>query len=172
MSNLVEKQNVLGNFVKDNVIADVTSVVEYILTTSSVYGHVESPFTYDDVENYYIDNSEKILEIQDILDEIDTLECLLEDNKISEEEKARLEELRKKVECENLENRIEELRDENDSYADVLEWWQVSPMLLEKLKDKGEVVISSFNYWGRCTSGQAILLDEVIEEIAEDIKLI
>ena len=60
----------------------------------------------------------------------------------------------------------------NDSYAEVLEWWQVSSMLCKKLEEKGEVVIPHMNYWGRCTTGQRIMLDGVIEEIAEDLGLL
>ena len=60
----------------------------------------------------------------------------------------------------------------DDLYVEVMEWWQVSPMLCKKLEEKGEAVISHMNYWGRCTTGQRIMLDEVIEEIAEDLELL
>jgi hypothetical protein len=57
---------------------------------------------------------------------------------------------------------------------EIYEWWFVTPYLYEKLQQKGEPVINS-NYgclWGRCATGQAILLDGVIGEIAEDMQIL
>ena len=172
MNNLVENQNILSEFVNSNVFVDITDVVEYILSTSSIYGHVEPPFNHSDIENYYIDNSEEILEIEDIFTDIETYEYKFEEGEISEEDIKYLKELKNRVENEDLENKLEELKDKNNSYAEVLEWLQVSPMLCKKLEEKGEVVIPHMNYWGRCTTGQRIMLDGVIEEIAEDLGLL
>lgn len=52
------------------------------------------------------------------------------------------------------------------------EHWIVSNWLARKLRDKGEMVsddILGLTVWGRCTSGQAILLDGVICEIAAEL---
>jgi len=55
-------------------------------------------------------------------------------------------------------------------YIDVYEHWIVSPWLARKLAEKGEVVgeVCGLTVWGRCTSGQAISIDGVIEEIAKE----
>jgi hypothetical protein len=48
------------------------------------------------------------------------------------------------------------------------EHWIVSDWLARKLEERGEMVMRDFlglTIWGRCTTGQAILLDGVITEI-------
>ena len=53
-------------------------------------------------------------------------------------------------------------------FADeVLEWWLVTPWLAERLKEQGEIIIEELGcrWWGRLTSGQAIYMDGVIQEI-------
>ena len=64
-----------------------------------------------------------------------------------------------------------------DGYPDselqeVYEWWICSGWLIDKLKAKGEPVLESECIWGRCTTGQGILLDEVISEICEDMGIL
>ena len=51
--------------------------------------------------------------------------------------------------------------------SEIYEWWLVSDWLLKKLYDLGEPVlnIDSESWWGRTTTGQAISLDYVIEQI-------
>lgn len=57
---------------------------------------------------------------------------------------------------------------------EVLEWWFVSDWFADKLEAKGEPVYRGFHLaiWGRQTSGQAILLDGVIESIAKDMEIL
>lgn len=60
---------------------------------------------------------------------------------------------------------------QNEAY----EHWIVSDFLAEKLEAKGEMVIYDFlgfTIWGRCTSGQAILLDGVISEICAGMEIL
>lgn len=49
----------------------------------------------------------------------------------------------------------------------VMEWWLVTPWLAERLKEQGEIIIDELGccWWGRLTSGQAIYMDGVIQEI-------
>lgn len=52
---------------------------------------------------------------------------------------------------------------------EIYEWWLVSPWLAKKLIIEGVPVLEN-NYgtwWGRCTTGQAIVLDDVIQRIYE-----
>lgn len=53
--------------------------------------------------------------------------------------------------------------------SDWLEVWSVSDYLAKKLKDEGEFVFEYawHNLWFRTTSGQAIYMDSVIEDIFE-----
>lgn len=71
--------------------------------------------------------------------------------------------------CENCNHILSEDEYENlDTEPDeIYEWWIVTPWFGEKLKDAGEVVLERYGgwIWGRCCSGQAISLDNVISEI-------
>ncbi len=53
----------------------------------------------------------------------------------------------------------------------IFEWWCVHSPLAGKLEKKGEYIIKhGLGYWwGRCTSGQQIIQDRVIQEIAEEL---
>ena len=68
------------------------------------------------------------------------------------------------------ESLLDSLQSFNDS-SEVLEWWLVTPYMAELLKEKGEVILSDYDccWWGRQTSGQALYMDGVIQEIAEQI---
>ncbi len=57
---------------------------------------------------------------------------------------------------------------------EVFEWWIVTEYLYNKLKERGQVVLEWGNncYWGRCTSGQAILLDGIITDICKDMEIL
>jgi len=50
---------------------------------------------------------------------------------------------------------------------EILEWWICSDWLLEKLEAHGEAVLHTDfgSWWGRTCSGQAIMMDGVIERI-------
>lgn len=56
-------------------------------------------------------------------------------------------------------------------FVEVLEYWAVSEWLADKLKENGEAVteFGSTQVWGRTTSGQAIAIDRVIEDITEEL---
>jgi hypothetical protein len=59
--------------------------------------------------------------------------------------------------------------------SDILEHWIVSDYLARKLEEKGETVSHDFfglTIWGRGCSGQAILLDYVIADIASDMEIL
>ena len=56
----------------------------------------------------------------------------------------------------------------DEDYPDeALEHWLVSAWLAHRLREEGEMVIDFMNLtiWGRTTSGQAIYIDSVIEDI-------
>jgi len=59
---------------------------------------------------------------------------------------------------------------ENGNYPEVYEFWAISKWLSEKLEEKGEIIFEMLDFivWGRQTTGQAILMDNVIEEIVKD----
>jgi hypothetical protein len=57
---------------------------------------------------------------------------------------------------------------------EVFEWWIVTEFLYKHLQKRGYVVLEWGNncYWGRCTTGQAILLDRVISDICEEMEIL
>ena len=51
---------------------------------------------------------------------------------------------------------------------EVFEWWLVTPYMAELLKENGEVIFEDYDcyWWGRTTTGQALCMDWVIQEIS------
>ena len=64
----------------------------------------------------------------------------------------------------DLESQKEDLESDQDEPDEAYEHWIISDWLGRQLKDQGEMVedIHSLTIWGRCTTGQAIMLDHVI----------
>ena len=58
-------------------------------------------------------------------------------------------------------------RDEDGEYPDIMEFWAVSEWLGRQLEARGEIVFEMLDFvvWGRQATGQAIYMDEVIEDI-------
>ncbi len=59
-------------------------------------------------------------------------------------------------------------------YLEAYEHWIVTEWLAEKLKARGEIVgeVYGLTIWGRCATGQAISMDGIIGEIAEDMEIL
>jgi hypothetical protein len=57
---------------------------------------------------------------------------------------------------------------DNAEPAEIYEWWAVDSWLFEYLRDNDEPVIDAGNLklWGRCCTGQAIMLDPIIARFA------
>jgi hypothetical protein len=64
-------------------------------------------------------------------------------------------------------NIVNDKEDENGDYPEVFSWYLVTDWLADKLKEEKEVVLETDqgSYWGRCTFGQLISMDSVIERI-------
>lgn len=195
-------QRILDKFVNREVYANVTDMVEFILNNS--YGDAcgEPPFTNDDITNAYVDNSDRIEELNDYLEElndeleeleseIEELESDLEDTREEFEKEPQRTELKDDIKSmedkikekfnernslisniNGLEIEVEALEEEQEEPNEVLCWYLVSGWLCDKLKDRGEVVIEHENLWGRGTFGQSISLDWVIGDICKDIEIL
>jgi len=59
--------------------------------------------------------------------------------------------------------------EEEEDHIEALEHWAVSSWLADELAERGEMVTEfmDFYIWGRTCSGQAIMLDGVIQDIAK-----
>lgn len=164
--NSIKNQRIKEKFIEREVYCCVTNMVEYILKKS--YEDPDAPFSYEDLENLYPDHSDEIDKLEQKKEE-------LEDKIDDEGEKdypdyEKIEELRQQVS--KIEEKIEQLEQEQEEINEPYEWWIVSDFLLNKLREHGEVVIEHENIWGRCTTGQAILLDSVISEICEEMEIL
>lgn len=73
-----------------------------------------------------------------------------------------------------FEDEIQALEDLDSEPQEVYEWWAVSEYLFEKLKAQGAPVLEYANMyiWGRCTTGQAILLDYAITKICAEMEIL
>lgn len=142
-------QNELRDFVSREIGECQSYLIDELLKTDF--------FCYDDIVNLYIDNSDKIKEIEEKIDE---LELLTEE---SEEATTEIEELQAE---------IDELIQEQEAPQEIFEWWTASKWLLNRLEEQGEPILKTDfgEWWGRTTTGQAILLDYVIEKIYKELK--
>ena len=173
----IRNLEICRKLVDREVIACQSSLVDMLLR--------EGTFNYEDVENLVVDHSDEIESLREesdeLLEEKYELESELEDDDEQEEDKmlksdredkqTRIDDITNR--CEEIEEEIEELLNRDD-YNEVYEWYLVSNWMLEKLRAKGEPVLDTEYeaWWGRCTSGQAILLDGVIQEIASDMEIL
>ena len=59
------------------------------------------------------------------------------------------------------------MRNGQQATPEVFEWWLVTESFANILADEGEVIVNKYNchWWGRTTTGQAIYMDGVIEDI-------
>ncbi|HEY0089029.1 MAG TPA: hypothetical protein VGB37_09300, partial [Candidatus Lokiarchaeia archaeon] len=142
--NSVENQEISRKFVEREVKACFSYEMDAILKAAEC-GHFESKTelpSWDDIENLY---------------QYVCPEC-----------------------CEGYQNESEavdccksETEPENEP-QEIFEWWIISDFLYRKLKEKNEPVLEWGNnyYWGRCTTGQAILLDRVICDICFDMEIL
>jgi HD superfamily phosphohydrolase len=173
-------QRIKEKFVNNEVSACVSGMVEYILNKS--YEDNNTPFSWDDVTNYIVDNSEAIEELEQKIEEIEEQKAeeieeseeMLENEEISEFTHERnLENIEEKYasQISKIEEKISELNDESE-YQEVYEWWMVSGWLCSKLKEHGAVVLEDENIWGRCTTGQHMLLDGIISDICEELEIL
>jgi hypothetical protein len=60
---------------------------------------------------------------------------------------------------------------ENDNGAEVYEWYRVSSWLAKRLDDVGECVLDNAygEWWGRQCTGQALIMDGVLQKVAEGL---
>lgn len=65
----------------------------------------------------------------------------------------------------------EDCYEERKELQEICEWWLVSPWLSKKLLIAGAPILDNDYgvWWGRCTTGQAIMMDDVIQMIYDDL---
>jgi hypothetical protein len=135
-----EKEDALEKFVAREVYACQSSLVEEAFK--------KQVFTIDDLENMYRPFDGRLLAPNVCV------RCLCEFRCLDSET----------GECETC-------FEDNQQPQEILEWWLVSPWLSKKLLMEGEPVLDNEYgiWWGRCASGQAIVMDYVIQKIYDDV---
>jgi hypothetical protein len=151
--NSVVNQDIKRKFVDNEVMACFSYEMEAILKASSNWSDKDNPLpTFDEIENLY---------------EYVCPHC--------NEELPETDELKpgsvKEYECPHCK---EEFSDADSQPQEIFEWWIVSDFLYRKLKEQNEPVLEWGNnyYWGRGTSGQAIMLDGVISTICKEMEIL
>ena len=68
----------------------------------------------------------------------------------------------------STEEEIQEIRDNGEDMNEIYEHWLVSDWLINRLKEENEPILETDleTWWGRCATGQSIILDYVIQKIA------
>ena len=129
-------QNELSTFVNNNVMTYQSMLVDHLLE--------KEIFSYDEITNLY---------------EYKCPQCGHGD---IDEQSFAADEGYKCPSCEEC----FDTEPESES-QEIYEWWIVNEWLLDKLEEKGEPVLRTDygNWWGRTTTGQAIMLDWVIAVI-------
>lgn len=150
--NTPSNQLLKRDFVHNEVYTCISDMASFLFAdTDEAYAH------YEDFENYYYNVCPHCLE------RIEDFEILL------------------KYSAENPDNDThccpscgEDIESPELMPSEILEYYLVSPWLGAQLRKHGECVYPRFGawVWGRCTSGQAILLDDVISQICNENDLL
>ena len=181
--NSSANQVVKGKLVEREVKCCFSYEMDAILKVAMNTGDRDLP-QLEEIENYSIypefygnyvkfnggDSDDKQEKIKWLEEKID----LFEDFHIMEDS----ENVERKNNLQKIIDRLNEdranLEDLEEEQQEVYEWWIISEWFYRKLKNHGECVLAWGNnyYWGRCCTGQAILLDNVISKIAEEMEIL
>ena len=193
-------ESILNRLVNNEVYCNMTQEIEFIIKAILVIGYDEdAPFTVEDYDDAIDNGTEKAcdncgeagnFEYYDPM-EADETDFHGEDWNpdkpvytcpICGEEHETLQEARECCQyddarrCKNCgkifgENDFDYL--ESDT-PEIYEWYTVSDWLGRKLSQYGEVIIGAWgkSYWGRQCTGQSIICDNVIEQIAYDLGIL
>ena len=128
-----KNQRIIDKFVDREVYANVTDMVEFILQNSYGDASGEPPFTSYDITNAYVDNSDRIEELNDYLEEL---------NEELEELESEIEELESDLESTREEFEEEpyriELRDDIKLYNKEIE--EKSSKVKEKIDERSSLL--------------------------------
>lgn len=135
-----EREDALGNFVGREIYACQSSLVEEALK--------KQLFSIDDIENIYRPFDGKLLHPSRCVNCNDNFQLL--DSETGE---------------------CEECYQDNQEPQEIYEWWLISPWLSKKLLIEGQPILDNDYgvWWGRCATGQAIMMDYVIQQIYDDL---
>lgn len=156
--NSITNQQIKGDFIRREVLACFSYEMDAILAQEESRRDNKLP-TWEDIENFY---EYQCPECGSGYQDVKDFEALTE-----EEEAAGY--IYKCPDCGYYFS-----AEPDQEGQEIFEWWIVSKYLYNRLKDKGQPVMDWGNncYWGRCCTGQAILLDGIITEICEEMEIL
>ena len=167
--NSTKNQSIKSRFVEREVLCCASYLMDNVFKAGELNNNreIELP-TYEDVTNFW--------QYPEYNGTYANFECGTEDEKNTEI--ARLEDLISEYDdtdiSEQIQNEIDELNDLESEPAEIYEWWIVTNWLAEKLEIQGQCILeyANMHFWGRQTTGQAILLDRVISRICEGMEIL
>jgi len=167
---------------------EIYTICSYLF--SELLGIVAYLDTFMDLCSQYVNNSEEIEELRDQIEDLENYrDDLIYDVEDQQEQIDDLEYYNKdhtdmfiqewieglefiiEQDIESLESEIADLESDQEYPTEALEHWIVSDWFADKLEQHGQMVIEfcNLNIWGRTTSGQAIIMDYVMQEIASEV---
>ena len=187
-----KNQRIKSKFIEREVLSNQTSLISELLSKGVA--------DYDDIENLYYyrvylstgeedltyyELEAKIKEFQQELDDMSEDVCKAEealadavdDNasvNVLKGLKKKLEDFEEKIRViSNYQDDCEAAKDESEMH-EIFEWWLVSDFMLVKLLEQDECILETEcgSRWGRCATGQAILLDYSTSKICFDMEIL
>lgn len=193
-------EKILNRLVNNEVYCNMTPEVEYILNSTLQNGdYSDASFSIEDYDEAIDNVREHVCEECGACDDFEDYDPLTADESdfhgedwdqehpaytcpICGMEYDTLQEARECCQynsarrCKNCGKVYDEYSfDELDTITpEVNEWYAVSDWLGEKLGQYGEIVIDAWgkSYWGRQCTGQSVICDSVIEQIAYDLEIL
>lgn len=193
-------EKILNRLVNNEVYCNMTPEVEYILNSTLQNGdYSDAPFSIEDYDEAIDNVREHVCEECGACDDFEDYDPMTADETdfhgedwdqehpvytcpICGMEHDTLQETRECCQynsvrrCKNCGRVYDEYSfDELDTTTpEVCEWYAVSDWLGKKLGQHGEIVIDTWGkaYWGRQSTGQSIICDSVIEQIAYDLEIL
>lgn len=193
-------ERILRKFIGHEFYCDMTQEVDYILRSTLQTGNYsDAPFSIEDYDEAVDNAYEKVCEDCGAVDDFEEYDPMTADESdfhgedwnpehpvytcpICGIDHDTLQEAREccqyddAYKCKNCgkvygENDFDKL---DTTTPEVLEWYAVSDWIGTKLGQRGEVVIDTWgkSYWGRQGTGQSIILDGVIQQIAYDEEIL
>jgi len=169
--NSIKNQEIKGKFVSREVIYGVNTFITELASKEEYQEELFDlcvSYDYEEASFCYIDNDISIVECMEWLIDRNSTSMMPYTGNAKDQLKRWLE-----VNEDELDEFVHEFNIDPDP-IEIYEHWIVTEWFAKKLRDKGCIVKEFMNMtiWGRCTTGQAILLDHVISTICEDLEIL
>lgn len=174
-------QDIKRTFIGRDVYCCATTMVNELITANSLdselgFDYLENLIPYGEYDFEELTEEERDEKIEELEEKIDILDEIHEYYYDGEDSEDYIQKTNKaNYFIDELNRIIDELNDMNfDNYPEVYEWWLVSNNLARRLKSHGHIIVDDYtcSIWGRQCSGQAILLDNVISVICEEMEIL